>query len=41
MTKMETSPSAPQTRQIAWAALRLVFLASTGMAKATMAATPL
>ena len=39
--KMERSPTAPQTRQIAWATFRLVIFASTGMANATMAATPL
>ncbi len=38
---MDRSPSAPQTRQTACAAFRLVRRASTGMAKATTAATPL
>ncbi len=41
MTKMETSPRAPQTRQMAWAILRLVRFANTGMENATTAATPL
>src|SRR5437868_6002506 len=41
ITKTDTRPSAPQTRQIAWVARRLVRAASTGMMKAASAATPL
>ena len=32
--KTESSPTAPHTRQMAWAIFRLVFFASTGMANA-------
>ena len=41
MRNTDRSPTAPHTRQMAWAIFRLVRLASTGMANATRAATPL